>query len=179
MGLQSLTLYTALAWLPAMLSDAGMSTEVSGYVLGLANLAQIATALTVPVLAARATAQSWHVVAAALVTAAGYLAIFLLPTTATWLWAILLGLGQGASIALALLLITLRAADAAAATALSSVAQSLGYLLAATGPVLIGLLQQLSSGWSSPLAVVLILLAGQLTIGSLAGQPQRILSSDN
>ncbi|MEJ3746156.1 MFS transporter [Actinomycetes bacterium KLBMP 9797] len=171
MGLQSLTFYVSLAWLPAMLRESGLDTADAGYLLALANLTQIATTLTAPVLAARAASQSGYVAAAAALTAAGYLGLFLAPTPAGWLWAVLLGLGQGASIALALLLIALRAPDATAVTALSSVAQSCGYLLAATGPVLIGALREASGGWTVPLAAVLVIITAQLAVGLRAGSP--------
>lgn len=171
MGLQSLTFYASLAWLPAVLRDSGVDTADAGYLLGLANLAQIATTLAAPILAARAASQAGYVAVAAALTAAGYLGLFLAPTTAGWLWAVLLGFGQGASIALALLLIALRAPLATAVTALSSVAQSLGYVLAATGPVLIGSLRQASGGWTVPLAAVLSILVAQLALGLRAGRP--------
>ena len=171
MGLQSLNFYTALAWLPAIYQDAGVDADSAGYLLGLANLTQVTTTLTVPVLAARARTQSGYVAAAATLAIAGYLGILLAPGSASWLWAVLLGLGQGSSIALALLLIALRAPGAAAVTTLSSVAQSIGYVLAAAGPVLVGALRQASGGWTVPLATVLLLLAAQLIVGVRAGRP--------
>ena len=104
MGLQSLTFYVVLAWLPSIFRDAGVSAEHAGYLLALSNLSQLATTLTVPTLAARARSQSAFAAGAAIVTAAGYLGVLIAPATAAWLWAVILGLGQGASIALALLL---------------------------------------------------------------------------
>ncbi|MDW5330274.1 MFS transporter [Plantactinospora sp. KLBMP9567] len=171
MGLQSLTFYTALAWLPTIYTDAGLAPTEAGFLLGLANLTQIATTLTVPVFAARARTQRGYVTAAAVLTIAGYLGTLLAPGSASWLWAILLGLGQGASIALALLLIALRAPDAGTVTALSSIAQSMGYVLAATGPVLVGALHQASGEWAVPLGSVLVLLVAQLAVGLKAGRP--------
>ncbi|WP_422768820.1 MFS transporter [Plantactinospora sp. WMMC1484] len=171
MGLQSLTFYTTLAWLPTIYGNAGSTPKEAGYLLGLANLTQIASTLTVPVLAARARSQSGHVAAAAVLTAAGYLGILLAPRSASWAWAVLLGLGQGASIALALLLIALRAPDAGTVTAFSSIAQSMGYVLAAAGPVLVGALHQASGGWRVPLGSVLVLLVAQFAIGLRAGRP--------
>nr|BFE82856.1 hypothetical protein GCM10020093_054570 [Planobispora longispora] len=81
---------------------------------------------------------------------------------------LLLGVGQGASIALALLIITLRAPDPAAVTALSAVAQSAGYVLAALGPFLVGVLREVSGGWTLPLLAGLGACAVQLAAGFLA-----------
>ncbi|WP_214110914.1 CynX/NimT family MFS transporter [Acrocarpospora catenulata] len=171
MGLQSMSFYIMLAWLPTIFRDAGLPADQAGYLLSLTNLAQIAATLTVPVHAGRARSQVPHVTAAAVLTAGGYVAVLLAPTTLPWLWMIILGVGQGASIALALLIITLRAPDPASVTALSAVAQSFGYVLAALGPLLIGLLNQLTGGWTWPLLAGLLVCAVQLAFGVIAGRP--------
>lgn len=171
MGLQSITFYIVLAWLPTIFQEAGLPADQAGYLLGLTNLAQVAATLTVPPHAGRARSQVPHVAAAAVLTIAGYAGVLLAPTTLPWLWMIVLGLGQGASIALALLIITLRAPDASSVTALSAVAQSFGYALAALGPVLIGVLRQVSGGWTVPLLAGLALCLIQFTVGVMAGRP--------
>lgn len=171
MGLQSLTFYIMLAWLPTIFQDAGLPADQAGYLLALTNLAQVAATLTVPVHAGRARSQRPHVVVAALLTVGGYAGVLIAPAVVPWLWMVVLGLGQGASIALALLIITLRAPDPASVTALSAVAQSAGYVLAAVGPLLIGLLYQASGGWTPPLLAGLGACGLQLVAGCLAGRP--------
>jgi CP family cyanate transporter-like MFS transporter len=84
---------------------------------------------------------------------------------------VVLGVGQGASIALALLIITLKAPDPASVTALSAVAQSSGYALAAAGPLVIGLLHQVSGGWTLPLLAGLGACVLQAVVGTLAARP--------
>ncbi|GAA1310040.1 MFS transporter [Planotetraspora silvatica] len=171
MGLQSLTFYVMLAWLPTIFQDAGLSADEAGYMLGLTNLAQIAATLTVPVHAGRARSQVPHVTAAAVLTMAGYVGVLLAPAALPWLWMIVLGIGQGASIALALLIITLRAPDPASVTALSAVAQSSGYTLAALGPVAFGLIHQATGDWTAPLLAGLGVCVLQLGSGLFAGRP--------
>ncbi|GAB3164435.1 MFS transporter [Microbispora hainanensis] len=171
MGLQSLTFYVVLAWLPTVFQAAGLPADEAGYLLGLTNLVQIAAALVVPLHAGRVRSQAPHVALAALLTVGGYLGVLLAPTTTPWLWMVVLGLGQGASIALALLIITLRAPDPASVTALSAVAQSSGYVLAAIGPLAFGLLHELSGGWTVPLLAGLGACVLQLASGVLAARP--------
>ncbi|WP_407941229.1 CynX/NimT family MFS transporter [Nonomuraea cypriaca] len=171
MGLQSLTFYVMLAWLPTIFLDAGLPADQAGYLLSLTNLVQVAASLTVPVLAGRRPSQVSYVVGAGALTVFGYLGVLLAPATVPWLWMIVLGLGQGASFALALLIITLRPADPAAVTALSAVAQSAGYVVAALGPLLFGLLREVSGGWSVPLTAGLGVLAVQILVGWFAGRP--------
>ncbi|MEU4835043.1 MFS transporter [Streptosporangium sp. NPDC023615] len=179
MGLQSLTFYIMLAWLPTIFQEAGLPADQAGYLLSLTNLAQVAATLTVPVLAGRARSQVVYVTAATVLTVAGYLGVLVAPATLPWLWMIILGVGQGASIALALLIITLRAPDPVSVTALSAVAQSFGYTLAALGPLLVGALRESSGGWTLPLLAGLAACGLQLAAGFAAGRPVTVPVPDD
>ncbi|TDC03442.1 MFS transporter, partial [Actinomadura bangladeshensis] len=66
-----------------------------------------------------------------------------------------LGLGQGLGFATALSFIGLRAHDAHVATQLSGMAQGVGYLIAALGPLALGALHDATGGWSVPMIGVL------------------------
>jgi MFS transporter, CP family, cyanate transporter len=178
MGLQSLTFYVVLAWLPTIFLDHGLPADQAGYLLSLTNLVQVGTSLAVPVLAGRRDSQVPYVVGAGGLTVLGYLGVLLASTTVPWLWMIVLGVGQGASFALALLIIALRPADPATVTALSAVAQSVGYVIAALGPLLFGLLREVSGGWSVPLTAVLGVLALQILAGWFAGRPATLGKAD-
>lgn len=54
-------------------------------------------------------------------------------------------------------------------------AQSVGYLLAALGPTLFGLLHDLTEGWRLPLIALLCLTVLQMLFGALAGR-RRVIS---
>ncbi|WP_327089945.1 MFS transporter [Nonomuraea sp. NBC_01738] len=171
MGLQSLTFYVILAWLPTLFLEAGLAADQAGYLLSMTTLVQVVATFAVPVMAGRARSQSPHVAVAVVLTMAGYVGLLVAPATVPWLWMIVLGAGQGAAFGLALLLIGLRAPDPASVTALSAVAQSAGYVLAAVGPVLFGALRQASGGWTAPLVTGLGILCVQFVVGWLAGRP--------
>ena len=81
----------------------------------------------------------------------------------------MLGIGQGGAISLALMMMVLRASSSGQANALSGRAQGGGYLVAATGPVLMGAVYGLSGGWTAPLGLLLALLVPQLVAGWRAG----------
>ena len=171
LGVQSMTFYLMLAWLPTVFRDAGLSAVDAGNLLGLTNFVQIAATLAMPQIAARARTQAPHAVLSTMLTLTGFAAVMVAPTTVPWLWMIILGLGQGSTISLALLIITLRAPDPTSVTALSAVAQSVGYVFAAAGPVIIGLLHELTGGWTVPLGMAVGLSVVQLGFGYLAGRP--------
>jgi CP family cyanate transporter-like MFS transporter len=170
MGLQSLVFYASIAWLPEVLQGDGLSAAQAGWMVSLMQFVGIPASLFAPILAGRRPSQRGLLAAAALLSGAGVLGLLLPGGAATALWVSLLGLGQGASISLALTLFALRTADAREAAALSGMAQSVGYLLAASGPFLFGVLHDLTRSWSLPLAALFAAAVGVLFAGLGAGR---------
>jgi MFS transporter, CP family, cyanate transporter len=166
MGLQSLGYYVVLTWLPEILQEeAGISASRAGWMLALAQAVGIASIFLAPVLADRRPSQYGVVVGAVTLTGAGALGLLFAAETATTLWVVLLGLGQGACFSLALTFFALRAPDSEHAAALSGMAQSVGYLLAAIGPFLFGLLRDATHAWTIPLALLFAVVVCLLMTG--------------
>jgi CP family cyanate transporter-like MFS transporter len=151
MGMQSLLFYGSLSWLPEIYRDRGLDAAEAGFLLLLFNVCGIVGNLAAPVLASRLPDQRPAVAAALTLYLGSLLGVLLAPTGTAPLWALLLGTAQGASLSLALLIIVLRSADSETAARLSSMAQSGGYLLAATGPLAMGLLHAATNTWTAPL----------------------------
>jgi MFS transporter, CP family, cyanate transporter len=155
MGLQSLGYYVVLTWLPEILQEeVGVSAAQAGWMLALAQVVVIPAMFLAPVLADRRPSQYSVVVVAVTLTGAGTLGLLVAASTATVLWIVLLGLGQGACFSLALTFFALRAPDSEHAAALSGMAQSVGYLLAAGGPLFFGLLRDATHAWTVPLTLL-------------------------
>ncbi|MGI5130318.1 CynX/NimT family MFS transporter [Pseudonocardia sp. CA-107938] len=173
MGLQSLGFYATTSWLPEVFTDRGYPPATAGVLVATMSLTGIAGGMAAPVLAARARRQRGLAVAITATTALGLAGVLLLPG---WELAacIVLGIGQGAALGLALTLMTVRASDSAHAAQLSGMAQCLGYLLAATGPFAVGLLHDLTAGWTVPLVTLLLLLVPQAVLGALAGRDKLV-----
>ncbi|MFJ9416140.1 CynX/NimT family MFS transporter [Streptomyces sp. NPDC101227] len=174
MGLQSLSYYAAAAWLPTMLEDAGMSAGDAGWMLSFSSLLGIAGSFLSPVVVGRRLRAGVLAALGAALCAAGLVGMLLAPAGGAYVWMTLLGLGQGAAISLALLFIVQRAPDARHAAQLSSMAQCFGYILAATGPAVLGAVHDASGGWTVPLAVLLALLLPQIAAGWGAARPRQV-----
>jgi len=155
MGLQSLAYYVTLTWLPEILQAEGMGAARAGWMLGLSQAVAIVTMFLAPMIAERRPSQRGIVVVAVSISGLGVLGLLVAGSTASTLWVVLLGLGQGASFSLALTFFALRAPDSGHAAALSGMAQSVGYLLAAGGPFLFGVLRDVTGAWKVPLALLL------------------------
>jgi len=173
-AVQSAGFYATLAWLPSVFHSHGMSTTKSGLLLSLSLVVGLIPALTLPSLAARAYDQRAFVVVVISCIALGWLGVILAPTSVPYLWVVLLGLGQNAAFPLALTLIVLRGGSVTNTAALSTLVQTVGYLVAAMGPLAIGAVHQLTGSWTPALIVLLALLAPQLALGLAAARNRTV-----
>jgi CP family cyanate transporter-like MFS transporter len=170
-GFQSLSFYAMLTWLPTLYQDHGLSESHAGALLSLSAAVQTPVALGLPALAIRLRTQTPLLVGSVLLTAGGLLALLVAPMASPYLWVVILGLGQGASFPLGLTLMVLRTRTPAVTQQLSSMSQGFGYLIAAVGPLLTGLLHSLTGHWTVPLAVLIALLAPQAIAGFAVARP--------
>lgn len=162
LGMQSTQFYAVAAWLPTLLVDAGLPVADGGLLLAVATVTGAVGAFLGPTLAGRLQAQGRGQRPLVVVVLVAYLlglgGLLLAPATASVLWVSLFGIAQGGGFALALTLIVLRSATPLTAARLGGVAQCLGYLVAAAGPVVLGALHDLTGGWEWPLVLLLVLL---------------------
>lgn len=173
MGLQSTLFYTVITWFPALLGEAGFSREGAGWLLTLYQYTGITAGLAVPLLVRRRPDQRRLAVLISLLAVAGMLGLLLAPELAP-AWIVLMGMSSGPSLILALTFVALRARNARVAAALSLMAQSLGYLLAASGPIVFGLLRDLTGGWTAALVALVLVGIAQCASGYHAGRLRKI-----
>jgi MFS transporter, CP family, cyanate transporter len=169
MGLQSLVYYVVLAWMPAFLADHGVSPADSGFLLGLYQMVALAVGFVVPALLRRTRDQRLLAVAPSVVTALCVLGLMAAPQFAG-LWLTVCGVSVGATFILAFTFIGTRTKDHRQAASLSTMAQTAGYLIAATGPVAFGWLHDLTAGWTIPLASLAAVIVIQAAAGFGAGR---------
>lgn len=170
-GIQSGVYFAIAAWMPTLLQDSGVSAEAAGYLLSLVGLAGVVGGLPMPILATRMARPHSLVVLTTAAFVIGLLGLLALPATVPWVWAGLLGLGQGGGLALALTLFTLRARTALGAARLSGMAQTIGYLLAALFPLVVGIAYELTGAWDVPLILLLVSLVPLLLTGLYLSRP--------
>jgi CP family cyanate transporter-like MFS transporter len=170
MGLQSLTYYTALSWLPTLFRDRGAEAVHAGFLLALMNLGGALTALLAPVLAQRARDQRLLIAATVTVSAVGLAGAWFAPLSTAVAWTLLLGVGQGAALGLAIYCTAARAPDPVSAASLSSFAQGGGYLVATLGPLAFGFLHAVTGNWTVPVVALLGVFALEFAVGSQAGR---------
>jgi CP family cyanate transporter-like MFS transporter len=159
-----------VAWLPEIYRHEGMSKGAAGALLSLSLTVGIPMGFVVGALAGRMRDQRPIVLGAGVAALAGWVGVLAAPSAVPSLWVILLGLGFGTGFTLVLALFVLRADDAPHAVALSGMAQSVGYTLAAIGPIAVGALHDMTGAWTAPLAVLIGVAVVDLGVGLAAGR---------
>jgi CP family cyanate transporter-like MFS transporter len=172
-GLQALQAYAIFGWLPTIYIDAGYSAATAGAFLGIATSVGIPLAFVLPAYAARHGRPIGMMIVIVLSCLAGYLGLLIAPTTTPWLWAVLLAIGTSA-FPVILTLIGLRARTSAGTSALSGFSQSVGYLLAAPGPFLVGVIHDATGTWTVPLLFLAALTVPFLIVALLATRPRLV-----
>ncbi|ECI0415838.1 MFS transporter [Salmonella enterica subsp. salamae] len=175
LGLNSLIYYVIIGWLPTILISHGYSEAQAGSLHGLLQLATAAPGLAIPLILHRFNDQRWIAALVSLLCATGAAGLWFVPGQAV-IWTLLFGFGSGATMILGLTFIGLRASSAHQAAALSGMAQSVGYLLAACGPPVMGKLHDASGSWYLPLSGVTVLAIVMAIFGLYAGRNREIAS---
>jgi len=167
-GVQAMLAYVTFGWLPAILTDAGLSRTDAAYQSAIIIVVGVPPAMVVSPLLARTRRPRALVVGLAACYVAGFtgLAVALHPSLVI-VYSVLIGIGT-AAFPVALTLIPMRSRTALATTSLSAFVQCAGYSIAALGPVAFGLLYERTGGWSVPLLVLAALAVGQAVAGALA-----------
>lgn len=175
MGLQSLLYYCFVAWLPSIGLAHGFTDAQNGLLAVVYQFAAVASNLSIPLLTDRFRDQRWMPLCAAvpyalalggLLLAEGYGFALFCTTVAA--------LCQGSMVSLAMCFLGLRTSSARQAAQLSGMAQSLGYFLAAAGPVLTGRLYDLTGSWAPTILLELAGVAGLAFTGWFAGQDRKL-----
>ncbi|TFV92289.1 MFS transporter [Blastococcus sp. CT_GayMR20] len=154
-GIQAMECYVIVGWAAQFLRDEGLSATAAGLLLSV-NLAMIIPVnMVVPALTVRVRLQRPLLVFFLACYAVGWLGLWLSPLTLPWLWMGLLGVAMG-TFAMVLTLIGLRSRTAETTAALSTATQGWGYLLAAGGPLLVGVLRGITGGYTGMFVLVLV-----------------------
>ncbi len=171
MGFQSLTFFVLVAWLPDLLQSRGVSEAAAGGLLALSQAMGMVGSALVPLWAGASRDQRPIIWALVLLEASGLAGLALSGAALAWLWVSLVGFVLGGTFGLALTLLVLRSHDAATTGQLSGMAQSVGYLIAASGPPVFGWLHDVTDGWRVPLGFLMVVLLAKLVFGLPAGRP--------
>jgi CP family cyanate transporter-like MFS transporter len=169
-SIQTLLFYTLAAWLPVILVAAGADTASAGTAFALCFIGVAVGGLLGPAWAGRHDDHRLPLLATIAFCLVGIGGILLAPASTAAVWSALLGIGLGAGQGIPGILYVRRAASHHQTAQLSSMAQSIGYLVAAAGPFLASALHGAGGSWTVPLAAMLVLLLANAALSPRAGR---------
>jgi CP family cyanate transporter-like MFS transporter len=173
-GMTSINVFGMFAWLPEILAEvADVPPAAGGALLALYAGMGVPLAVIVPVLAVRRGSTGPLIVAGVILYTLGYLGLLLAPAAAPAVWVMLAGLGS-MHFPLALVLINLRSRTHQGAIALSGFTQGMGYLIGALGPLVLGILHELTGGWTGPILFLISTILGMAVSGAVVLRPRML-----
>lgn len=153
-SLTSFQAYSLFAWLPTLLVDqVGVSHLEGGLLLAFWGMLGMLASFLAPIIVARLKNVGIIMHAGGAGFVAGFLGLLLAPGVSPWLWVGLCGIGQIIFPA-CLVLINVRTRTHEGSIALSGFAQAIGYVIAALGPLLVGILHDATNGWTASLILL-------------------------
>ncbi|CAG7629724.1 putative transporter YycB [Paenibacillus solanacearum] len=152
-GLLGLLFYSITAWLPPVIEHSGYGRAYAGNMLMLFSLIQMPVGLAFPLLLRRMASRRFWLLLGSFSMLLGFAGIML--AMPPWLAVVLLGIGPGVLFPVNLLLPIESAADAREAVAWSAMTQSVGYVIGAAGPLLLGAIHDATGGYTSLIAVLM------------------------
>lgn len=178
MGLQSALAYCVMGWMAPILRWRGLDGITAGFYVSASIMLQVVTCLLVPPLAARLRSQSLFNAGLALIAALALLGLVLAPLSWLPMLVMLQGVGQGGLFAIAMTVIILRSPDPRVAARLSGMSQTIGYLLAAFGPMLVGTLHAATGGHTASGWLFSAIGLAAMVSGWGAGRPLHVKPRD-
>ena len=155
-GLQSMCYAAVINWVAEIYVRAGWSAGAAALAPAAVSLLNVPAALVIPALSDGRERGTW-LLGAALAMGTGLLGLAFAPTLAPWLWLIVFSLGSGALFPLVLTLPLDLGETEGAVTELTSWMLGFGYILSATGPLVVGGLYDLTGAFVLPMASLAVL----------------------
>lgn len=174
MGIQSFIFYVLVAWLPEMLMSQGVASSKAGGMLSLLQLTLLPITFIVPIIAEKTKNQKSLVFISFLLFSLGICGLMTSHMILITFSIMSIGIAGGIAFSLSMMFFNLRTTTPKEAAELSGMAQSIGYLLAAVGPFLFGLLHDQTNSWRASLFLLLGITIVLLAVGLKAGANQKV-----
>lgn len=172
MGFQSTLFYSVLTWWPAIEMSSGISEESAGFHIAVIQASGIVGSLVAGWLMRRGVVGPTVAVAVSTVIVVLVGTMFV-PQLAL-LWALLLGTAQGGLFTVALTLFGARARTPMSAARLSGMAQTFGYVVAASVPPVLGVVREATGSWTASLWILLGVAVITLVAGLVSAKPRYV-----
>jgi CP family cyanate transporter-like MFS transporter len=162
-ALQSILFYGIVAWLPNAFVERGWSVAEGGALIAVFNAVGLVSAIGVPLIADRLGQRRPQLVTAAVAATLSLIGIVVGPDL-VWIWIVVLGLAIGAIFPLVLTLPLDVADDPAQVGAVAALMLLGGYILSASGPIILGTARDATGDFTTSLWLLVVFSVALLTM---------------
>lgn len=155
--------FAFLAWTSPMYREHGLSASSAGLVLATFTVVFTVAMPVLGLLSRAPDRRAWLAVCAAL-AGTGTLGMALAPPSAAYIWIAIAAFGVGGGFTLAMTLPLDNAHGSDEANAWNAFMMTVGYLLAATGPWLVGLLRDVTGTFQAPVWLLFLVALGMFAL---------------
>jgi CP family cyanate transporter-like MFS transporter len=174
-GLQSMLYYGTATWLPTIFVAKGFTLSHAGYAVSLAGLFGSILGIMAPHYASKMGDLRLLLVGDSILIAISFGALIFDHGWHLVFWLFVANIGMAISFPVALLLTVLRSVDASETRSLSIMTQSIGYLMAACAPGIVGAVFDASKDWNIALWIPVAMGLALTGVGLIAGRPGKII----
>ncbi len=173
-GLQSMLFYGTATWLPTILVSKGYTLSHAGLVVSITGLLGSLVGITAPHYASKLKNIRTLLFLLGLMVSASFVALIFDSGWRLIIWLLISNIGLSVTFPLSLLLTVTRSIDAGETRSLSIMAQSIGYLMAAFAPGIVGAIFDSTLSWGIALLVPVALGIALAVVGYFAGKAEKI-----
>ena len=174
-GLQSMLFYGTATWLPTILVSKGYTLGHAGLAVSITGLFGSLVGIAAPHYASKLKNIRTLLLLLGVMISASFAAVILDSGWRLVIWLLISNIGLSITFPLSLLLTVTRSIEAGETRSLSIMAQSIGYLMAAFAPGIVGAIFDSTLSWNTALLVPLVLGLFLAGVGYFAGKPEKII----
>ena len=173
-GLESMTFYGSASWLPTILTTKDFSLSGAGAAIAFSGLLGSAVGLFFPHWISKFSDQRVLLAGVSMLTGFSFLMMTIQAGPILILWLCLSNIGISMAFPACLLLCTIKASTPEMVRSLSTMMQSFGYIISATGPIYVSTFFHISENWNAALYAIVLLTALQLLVTLYVGRPNKV-----
>lgn len=173
-GLESMTFYATSTWLPTILTTKEFTLSSAAIAISISGLIGSLVGLSVPHFISKVHDQRALLVGISAMTGVAFFMMTLQEGSVLILWLIISNIGISIAFPMSLVLCSSKSDSPEGTRNLSTMMQSLGYIVSATGPVLMGATFDLTGSWDYALYLIVAVTVGQLLMAWLLGKPSKV-----
>ena len=173
-GLESMTFYATATWFPTLLTTKEFTLSHAAFAVSISGIIGSGVGIVFPHYFEKSTHQRAILVLTSLITGFAFFMVTLQTGVVLFIWLTISNIGISIAFPLALMMAGMKSDTPEATRNLSTMMQSIGYILSSMGPFLMAKLFDFSGDWDVAMYGVVAVCALQAIASFIVGRPTKI-----